>query len=113
MNKISTLGYFKKRLRDSGFITNDLFKNYNKSDKRKWSVIINPGADSIIITCYNSPDFSAPIFEFFDDGSKIKSKHISISTISMEVIIEKLIYWGISNQNTSSSYFKSSNPGIN
>ena len=34
-NKVKTLGYFKKRLKDNGFLVLDLFRNYNETDKRK------------------------------------------------------------------------------
>ena len=106
MNKISTLGYFKKRLRDNGFIVIDLFRNYNENDKRKWTVMINPGVESVIVTCHTSTSFNNPIFEFSDDSSKIKLKNVLITTASMEVIIERLLGWNISNNNKQSSYFK-------
>jgi len=65
-NKISTLGYFKKRLKDNGFIILDLFKNYSDKDPRKWSIMVNPGDESLIITCSLSHDFESPLFEFYD-----------------------------------------------
>ncbi len=106
-NKISTLGYFKKRLRDCGFIVLDVFNNYSETDKRKWTVIINPGKESLFITCSNTEDFDEPLFEFSDNGVKVKPKNLQIATASMEVIIEKmLLMWKIESDNKSSPYFK-------
>lgn len=106
MNKISTLGYFKKRLRDNGFIVIDLFKNYSSSDKRKWTIMINPGVESIHITCSISDEFDTPVFEISDDGQKIRLKHVQIATASMEVVISRLLDWGVVNNNKTSPYFK-------
>jgi hypothetical protein len=103
-NKISTLGYFKKRLRDSGFIVLDIFNNYSDGDDRKWTIIVNPAIESVFITCSNTTDFDAPVFEF--SGNKIKPKNVQIATSSMEVIIEKMLWWKISNVNQNSPYFK-------
>ena len=46
-NKITTYGYFKKRLRDSGYLVDDLFRRYGKADPRAWSVVIDPGGATI------------------------------------------------------------------
>jgi len=110
MNKIHTLGYFKKRLKDNGFIVLDLFKNYSNKDNRKWSIIINPGQESIHCVCMLTNDFKDPVFEFSDNGVKIKQKHFLLVTSSMEVIIQKLLVdWKILNNNTNSPYYKNKN----
>lgn len=103
-NKISTLGYFKKRLKDNGFIVLDLFKNFSEKDDRKWVVMINPGDESLILTCKIEEDFDSPVFEFTDSNLKMPLK---IATSSMEVIIEKLLTTlKVSNDNKKSPYFK-------
>ena len=103
-NKISTLGYFKKRLKDNGFIVLDLFKNYSEKDNRRWTVMVNPNHESLIITCKKDPDFESPIFEFTDSVLKMPLK---VATSSMEVIIKKLLTTlKISNDNKNSPYFK-------
>jgi len=103
-NKISTLGYFKKRLKDNGFIVLDLFKNYSEQDDRKWTIMVNPSQESLIITCKRDPDFDNPIFEFSDSNIKMPMK---FATASMEVIIEKLLTnFKISNDNKTSPYYK-------
>lgn len=106
-NRITTLGYFKKRLRDNGFIVINIFNNYSTNDKRKWTIMVNPGNESLYITCEQEKDFDTPVFEFNDGGSKIKQLNLKLSTMSMEVIIEKLlITWKINNNNKNSPYFK-------
>lgn len=103
-NKISTLGYFKKRLKDNGFIVLDLFKNYGEQDNRKWSVMVNPSQESVIITCKLERDFDSPVFEFNDSLHKIPFK---LSTSSMEVIVEKLLTeFKVSNDNKTSPYYR-------
>jgi hypothetical protein len=103
-NKISTLGYFKKRLKDNGFIVLDLFKNYSSKDQRKWTLMLNPGTESLIVTCRIEPDFESPVYEFIDSESK---SPIKISTSSMEVIVDKLLtVFKLSNNNKNSPYFK-------
>ncbi len=103
-NKISTLGYFKKRLKDNGFIVLDLFKNYNSNDHRKWTIMINPNIESLIITCRIDKDFDSPVYEFI---SAVSKSPVNICTSSMEVIIDKLLNtFEIGNNNKNSPYFK-------
>jgi len=103
-NKISTLGYFKKRLKDNGFIVLDLFKNYGEQDNRKWTVMVDPSQESVIITCKLERDFDSPVFEFNDSLLKIPFK---LSTSSMEVIVEKLLTeFKVSNDNKTSPYYR-------
>lgn len=97
MNNITTQGYFIKRLRDCGFVVIKLFHNYSIMDPRKWSILINPGRESVIITCYQNKNFiKDDIFEINDGGSKIP-RNFHLSTDSMEVMISFLIKKGISN----------------
>ncbi len=109
-NRITTLGYFKKRLRDNGFIVINIFNNYLNDDNRKWTIMLNPGNESIFITCKQEKDFDTPVFEFNDGGNIIKQTNLKLTTMSMEVIIEKLlITWKINNKNKNSPYFKIKN----
>lgn len=94
-NRISTLGYFKKRLRDSGYIVNDLFRGFSDADPRSWSVIIDPGGASIFCTCYqNYEELGNDIFELYD-GKQFIPSQIKIKTTSIEVIISYLVNHGI------------------
>lgn len=114
MNNITTQGYFIKRLRDCGFVVIKLFHNYNIADPRKWTLLINPGRESLVLTCYcNKTDLREVMFEFNDGGTKIP-KNYFLSTESMEVVISFLINNGISNHiDKNDPYFKNyenSNP---
>lgn len=97
MNNITTQGYFIKRLRDCGFVVLKLFHNYNLIDPRKWTIILNPNRESLIVTCYcNKTSYREVMFEFNDGGNKIP-KNFHLTTDSMEVVISFLIKKGISN----------------
>ena len=97
-NKIHTPGYFVKRLRDNGFVVIKLFTLFSKSDPRVWTVLINPGASSVFITCYrNRERYNDIEFELNDGGASIP-KNYFIKTDSLEVIIEFLVKNGVSNK---------------
>ena len=97
-NKLSTLGYFKKRLRDSGYVVDDLYRKFGDTDPRGWSVVIDPQTASVFCTCYqNRDDFGDDYFEIYDGGQFIPSK-IKIKTNSIEVFIQYLVKYGINNK---------------
>ena len=99
MNKLTTLGYFKKRLRDSGYIVDDLFQHYATLDPRTWTVVIDPGGASVICTCYeNDPGPGENYFEIYDGGQYIKAGRIKIKTNSIEVLIGHLVKFGINHK---------------
>ena len=72
-NKVTTCGYFIKRLRDNGYTVNRIFNEYSTQDCRKWTVMIEPRIASLYITCY------------------VNFKNLQLKTDSMEVILTKLI----------------------
>lgn len=104
-NKLTTLGYFKKRMRDSGYLVDDIFRNFSPADPRAWTVIIDPGIASIFCTCYinaNKEDIKHSqagefYFELYDGGQFIPGK-FAIKTNSIEVLIEWLIKFNINNK---------------
>ena len=104
-NKLTTLGYFKKRLRDSGYVVEELFRYYSSMDPRTWTVVIDPGCASIFCTCYcnaNSENIKLSnldefYFEMYDGGQFIPGKWM-IKTNSIEVLIENLVKFGINNR---------------
>lgn len=106
-NKITTLGYFKKRLRDSGYIVDDLYRNYTMHDPRSWTVVIDPGVANIMCTCYvnaNKDNIKESqigdfYFEMHDGGQFIPNRFI-IKTSSIEVLIEYLVKFGIDNKSS-------------
>ncbi len=97
-NKLTTLGYFLKRLRDSGYYANKLFTEYSESDSRVWSVIIDPGHTSVFCTCYvQDPLLDESYFEIYDNGQFIPGR-IKIKTDSFEVFAQYLVDFGINNK---------------
>jgi hypothetical protein len=93
IQKISTLGYFTKRLKDNGFVVWKMFNKYSMGDHRRWTVLINPGYHSLYITCsINEEELDyMPNFHFYDGGWFMKNKQSSLATKSMEVIITFLL----------------------
>ena len=98
-NKLTTLGYFKKRLRDSGYVVDDLYRSYNRTDPRAWSVVIDPHYSSVFCTCYmNESDLDDDYFEIYDGGQFVKPGRVKIKTSSIEVFISYLVKMGINNK---------------
>jgi len=97
-NKLTTMGYFKKRLRDSGYMVDDLYRKFGDADPRSWSVVIDPLCASVFCTCYqNYPMHGEDFFEIYDGGQFIPSK-IKIKTNSIEVFVTYLVRYGINNK---------------
>lgn len=93
------MGYFKKRLRDSGYIVSDLYKEYGYTDPRAWSVVIDPGVASVFCTCYiNGDAVGDSYFEIYDGGQHIGHGRVKIQTNSIEVFISYLVKYGINNK---------------
>lgn len=105
-NKITTNGYFLRRLRESGFVAIRIFKEYAILDPRRWTIMVDPGNSSLLITCYENKDFKGDImFEFNDGGNKFP-KNYNLKTQSMEIIITSLIEKGISQKEEGSNFEK-------
>jgi hypothetical protein len=97
-NRLKTAGYFIKRLKDNGFIIIKMFAFYAKDDPRRWTVLVNPGGQSVFITCYENRDAN-DVFNFeINDGGRYIPKNFSIVTDSIEVIIEYLLSKGVTNR---------------
>lgn len=97
-NKITTVGYFIKRLRDSGYVTNKIFTDYAEHDPRAWTVIVDPKLASVFITCYNNHNsFGEEYFEIYDGGQYIP-EGFKLKTSSIETIIEYLVKFNINNK---------------
>lgn len=94
-NKISTPGYFLKRLKDNNFNTFKIFKNYAESDPRRWTVLVDPGEASVYITCYENSAFQGDIMFEFNDGGRLFPKNFSLKTTSIEVVVTKLLEAGV------------------
>ena len=97
-NKLTTMGYFKKRLRDSGYRVEDLYRSYSHGDPRTWSVVIDPGVASVFCTCYeNAEQQGETYFEIYDGGQFIPGR-FKVQTSSIEVFVEYLTKFGIINK---------------
>ena len=105
-NKIYTAGYFIKRLKDSGFIVWKIFNNYSESDSRYWTILVNPGYESVYITCHQNKKMLGDIVFEFDDGGQYFNKNMFLATNSIEVVINKLIQAGVNNNSKENKYFK-------
>ena len=94
--RIQNLSYFVKRLKDNGFITWKIMNKYNLGDPRKWTILVNPGLDSVYITCFVNDEYLdyEPSFSFDDGGVQFKN-NLKIKTLSMEVIINHLYEKGV------------------
>lgn len=105
-NSITTNGYFLNRLRDSGFIAIRLFKEYADHDPRKWTIMVDPGGHSLIITCYVNKEYPGDVVFEFNDGGNRFIKNYSIKTQSMEIIITNLIEKGVPQKTDDSVFIK-------
>jgi len=105
-NKLTTMGYFVKRLRDSGYVIDRGFNGYSMIDSRSWTVVIDPGCASIFCTCYqNDPEPGSHYFEMYDGGKFIPGR-LKLETNSIETFIEYLVKFGINNK---SNYYNNRN----
>ena len=89
-NKLYTLSYFKKRLRQAGWKVGVLIPSYSDHDKRYWTICI--GEDVIFCTCLKYIDEEGDLvtyFHFSDNNQKLMIDK-TISTQSMKVILEFL-----------------------
>src|SRR4051812_15578417 len=99
-NKISNAAYCIKRLRDNGFIVNRIFNTYGISDPRMWTVMINPGNESLFLTHFsNQSQFGECFFEFNDGGTAFP-RNFKLKTESVEVLVTYLIEKGVDNNAT-------------
>lgn len=97
-NKPTTLGYFMKRLHDSGYNVEKLYTDYSEIDSRAWTVVIDPRNASIMCTCFvNRSNIGDNYFEFYDGGQFLPS--YKLKTQSIEVLLEHLNKYNIFNKN--------------
>ena len=87
-NKVTTCGYFIKRLRDNGYTVNRIFSDYTAQDARRWTIMVDPGRAALYITCYVNYDWNGDLMFELNDGDRFKN--LQLKTDSMEVIITKL-----------------------
>ncbi len=105
-NNITTNGYFLSRIRDSGFIAIRLFKEYGLHDPRKWTIMVDPGGHSLLITCYVNKEFEGDVVFEFNDGGNRFPKNYNLKTQSMEIIVTNLIERGVPQKTEDSAFLK-------
>jgi len=95
-NKIKILSYFVKRLKDNGYVVWKIMDKYNVGDPRRWTILVNPGMESVYITCFVNDEYLdyQPSYTFSDGNTRFNS-NLKIKTVSMEVIITHLHENGI------------------
>ena len=94
-NKVTTLGYTIKRLKDSGYTVYKLFAKYSKADSRAWTIVIDPGNTSVLCTSFvNDKNIGDSYIELYDGNQYIPGKR-KIKTSSFEVLVEHLYSLGI------------------
>lgn len=94
-NKVTTLGYTLKRLKDSGYTVYKVFTKYSSTDPRAWTIMIDPGKTSVMCTCFiNDPNIGDSYLELYDGNQYIPGK-LKIKTSSFEVFVEHLYRLGI------------------
>jgi hypothetical protein len=89
MNKLYTLGYFRKRLMDAGIKSDVIVKKYPERDSRYWTLSLC-GDRYLFCTCHKTDDEC--YFEFWDGGQIIQARRI-VKTQSMNVVIAKVFNW--------------------
>ena len=99
-NKLTTVGYFIKRLRDCGYITDKVFTDYAESDARSWTVVVDPRLSSVFITCFNNHNYLGEEYFEIHDGGQFIPDRFKLKTSSIETVIEYLTKFGINNKSS-------------
>ena len=97
-NKLTTVGYFIKRLRDSGYITDKVFTDYADYDPRSWTVVVDPGCSSVFITCFNNHNSMGEEYFEMNEGGQFIHERFKLKTSSIETLVEYLVKFGINNK---------------
>jgi hypothetical protein len=97
-NKITTVGYFIKRLRDCGYVTDKVFTDYASHDPRSWTVVVDPKFSSVFITCFNNHNSLGEEYFEINDGGQYIPERFKLKTSSIETIIDYLVKFNINNK---------------
>lgn len=97
-NKITTISYFIKRLRDSGYMVDKVYNEYGKQDPRCWTVVVDPNVSSVMITYFNNHNYLGEEYFNINDGGQFFPENFKLQTSSIEVVIEYLVKFGINNK---------------
>lgn len=105
-NKVTTQGYFLKRLRDSGFVAVKIFDQFQIHDPRKWMVMVDPENSALIVTCYENKHFKGDVYFELNDGGNKFPKNYNLKTNSMEIVVTILLEKGVQQKQEDCSYAK-------
>ena len=83
-NKLYTLSYFRKRLRETGILSDVMFEHFHKDDSRYWAIVVSRNILNIIIFCYKKDG------EFFFRIQTPTFYNFEIRTKSMKVVIDSI-----------------------
>lgn len=110
-NKLYTPSYFIKRLIDAGYNVEKVFDKYGTQDPRRWTIVVSPTRQSVLVTCYtNKDEYNDIVFEFNDGGAYIP-KNFQLHTKSIEVVINYLREYNILDKYGKQEEFKSKPKG--
>ena len=90
-NKLYTLSYFRKRLKESDISSIKLIERYEESDPRYWTILISPSQKNLICTCYKFPngDFHFSIQTSNYTNYEIKTKSMEVINKTVLALIEE------------------------
>lgn len=94
-SRITTKSYAIKRLKDCGYsvdVTQLSQLEYAENDPRKWTILVDNGVASILVTCFK--DSTIQLY----DGGRFMNPLIRLNTESVEVLVEYLNSRGIVNK---------------
>lgn len=93
---ITKQAYFIKRLRDSGYWIERLPQaTHNKGERKEWTILIDPKGSNILCTCHSDGAGKSNCTFTLYDGSQFIPNRLTIDTNSIEVIVERLMGFGI------------------
>lgn len=84
-NNLTTLSYFRKRLKDAEIKSVRLINNYSKEDERYWTILIDPGHSNLLCTCYKKSSI-----DFYFNFNTDKLHSYRIETKSMEIVVDAI-----------------------
>lgn len=83
-NKLYTLSYFRKRLREAGILSDVVIDKFHKDDPRYWMLLLSRNYLNLFLICYKKDE------DFFFKIQTPLYYDFEIRTKSMKVIIDSI-----------------------
>jgi len=83
-NKLYTLSYFRKRLREAGILSDVVIDKFHKDDPRYWMLLLSRNYLNLFLICYKNNE------DFFFKIQTPSFYNFEIRTKSMKVIIDSI-----------------------